>query len=138
MDLQRIVDFTVARLAGDATLTGLGVTGVYDTEAPHSARYPFVLVYETGASTVRGVGSTIIMTNALLGVRAVVRGESAHALSDIVDRFDTLLTGVSMYTAELEVIDLVRDSETRRVYSIDGVGYRELGGLYRCFARRSN
>lgn len=136
MDVQSMIEYIVALLASDATLTSTGVTGVYDTEAPRHAQWPFVLVYESGNSTIRGVSGNVIMTNALIGVRVVHMTESSHALVSSAQRIDDLLTAVSTSTDDLVTIDASRESELKRAYTLDGRPIRELGALYRCFGRK--
>lgn len=136
MDVQTIIEYIVELLRADTTLLSTGITGVYDTEAPRHANWPFVLVYDSGNSTIRGVSGNVILVNALVGVRVVHATESAHALVSSAQRIDDLLIAVSTSSDELVTIDISRDSELKRAYTIDGRSYRELGGLYRCFGRK--
>ena len=137
MDVQAIIEYIVDLLQADSQLTSsLGVTGVYDTEAPRQATWPFILVYDSGNSAIRGIGGTVIMTNALIGVRVVSATESAHSLVAIAQRFDDVLSVVSTSDSNLVTIDIARDSELKRAYTVDGRAFRELGGLYRCFGRK--
>lgn len=136
-DVQRMAAWIVERLEADSTLQALAPGGVYDTDAPPEARYPFVLVYETGNSTTRGNGGLRVLVNALFGVKVVSEGRSYDAILDASERVDALLDGVDGAAADLTVFDIGRESELKRGYVEDNIDFRELGGVYRCIVRAS-
>lgn len=136
-DVQRMAEWIITHLAADATLQGLAPGGVYDTDAPPEAAYPFVLVYETGNSTTRGNGGTRLLVNVLFGVKVVSETRSYSAIQSAAERADALLDGVLGASADLTVFDISRESELKRGYVEDNVDYRELGGIYRCIVRAS-
>lgn len=136
-DVQRMAAWIVTTLAADATLQALAPGGVFDTDAPPGAAYPFVQVYESGNSTARGQGGLRLLVSALFGVKVVTEGRSYDAILDAAERVDALLDGAAGATTDLTVFDVGRESELKRGYMEDGIDYRELGGLYRAIVRAS-
>lgn len=121
-------------LSGDATLTSLGVTGVYAYQAPETARFPYVLFQHQGGADVRGVGPTRIMANMLYVVRGVTDGPLS-ALVSINSRIDALLQAQSGSNVNGVVLACVREQPFVMNEPAEGRTFRHLGGVYRLWAQ---
>lgn len=136
-DVDRTITWIISRLRADATLTSLGLQGVYDGDAPVSAAYPFALVTNQGTADTRGVGGLRIAQGGLVRVAVIKEGWGADSIRPIAERIDALLDGVSASSSELTVIALNRESEDKRAYTEDGIHFEELLADYRKFVRSS-
>lgn len=121
-------------LAGDATLTSLGVTAVYGYQAPETAAYPYVLFHQQAGADVRGVGPTRIMANMLYVVRAVTDGPLSSLVA-INSRMDALLQAQSGSNVNGAVLACVREQPFVMTEPAEGRTFRHLGGIYRLWAQ---
>jgi hypothetical protein len=119
-------------LSGDAQLVGLINGRVFDTLAPESAAFPYVVFQYQGGHDVRGNGPTRVMTNSLYLVKAVGRGGSYASLWPIANRLDELLHAQHGANADGQAW-AVREQPFKLLEVDNGVQYRHLGGLYRIY-----
>lgn len=119
-----------ARLSGDATLTGLGCTGIYYALAPQSASMPYVTV-----TLGDGTDSRVFGARATVQERWVIQawdsGNSHKRATQMMERVDALLDeydlvvagGTAMCCRRIGALpDLVQDD--------NGVLYRQAGARY--------
>jgi len=123
----------VATLANDATLTGLGITGVYVDVAPESASFPCIVIGQQTARDVMVVGAYRIFENLLFLVRAVGQTQSYAALASAASRIDALLHRQSGSGADGTTWGCVREQSFRLAEVQSGVQYRHSGGVFRLF-----
>jgi hypothetical protein len=134
LDVQRAAEWIVARLAADATLTSLGITGVFDGNAPGNQAYPFVRVGDMTNLDTTGVGGEFLLNSALFQVVVVGETRSYAELRPAAERVHVLLHQAFGATSDLTEIVVVRE-EVFRQAAYDLVDIRELGGYYRAYVR---
>lgn len=115
-------------------LSGHGITGIYDSYAPTTAQYPFVVWHQQSAINVRS-GMDRWMVNTLYVVRAVSMVDSYEPLREVAAAIDHELNGKTV-AFQGGYIDGVSQEEPFKLTELhDGQQIRHLGGLYRIFAQ---
>lgn len=120
-----------AKLAGDATLVGLGVQGVFHRRAPQGQAEPVVVFNQQSAVDYYTHAGRAYRDLVYL-VKAIDQSESAARAGQIADRLDALLTDQPLTVAGWTVI-----ARPRRFIDVDydepaeGIIYQHLGGLFR-------
>ena len=125
------------RLAGDATLAGMGITPsrIFDTIGRGAGNY-VVFQYQAGVD-INGSGTIRIMGSLLFVIKVSGENVSKAALEPIADRVDELIHGYAANTADGYRVEARREQEIALPPVIDGdVVTREIGGLYRLFVHR--
>lgn len=123
--------FTV--LAADATLTGLGVTGVHEQVVPQTdpPQDPPYLVLQLSDAPDRYTLGKRILLDEFWNVRAVDRSTSAKRAGDIADRVFALLNLQPLTVTGLTTL-IVRREQSFAYQEIDaGLVYHHAGGRYR-------
>lgn len=119
-----------ARLAGDATLTSLGSTGVYYGVAPQSATPPFVTIQLAEGTDTRVFGARATVQERWL-VKGWDHGNSHKRAKQLADRADALLDefalvvggGTAMCCRRIgQLPDLIQEDS--------GVVYRQAGSRF--------
>jgi hypothetical protein len=143
-DAQRTGKWLYQKLNGDATLTGLGLAGVYRGNAPPGSAYPFARITLETMTVAGGNGGIHVLS--VMQWRIVVidatsstrTGRSFDQLRPIAERIITLLDGAADFTSDLSIADVVRVEEIEREYNEDGIDYREVGMIWRVIARAAD
>ena len=86
-------DWLVYVLSNDATLTSLGVTGVYAGDAPLAAVYPFIEVHFVNGSPLMNNAAAIVWLDEIFDVKCVDQSKSWTRSISIADRILALLHG---------------------------------------------
>ena len=120
-------------LNGDATRGAL-VTGVYNTQAPAGAAFPYVLFNYQAGHDVFGTGPARVMASVLYVVRVITDGP-AGAIVSAAARLDELLQGKSGINVNGVVVACVRERPFVMVEDYEGVTYQHRGGIYRLLAQ---
>lgn len=132
------------RLANDATLTSLGVAGVYVGDAPPGAAYPLVRITldvglpsggNGGLHVLSRMTWRVVVIDGAGGSRAA---RSFEALRPMAERIIALLDGADAFTADLGMASVTRGEAVMRSYTEDGIDYREVGMLWRVIARAAD
>lgn len=122
------------KLANDATLTSLGVRGIYAYQAPETATVPYIVFQQQAASDVPALGTIRIMTSLLYVVRVISTAPFSSLLA-IDNRIDALLHASSGTNSNGTVIACVRQSPFVMSEPVEGRTFRHLGGIYRLWAQ---
>lgn len=125
--------FIFNALSGDATLTAM-IGGVFNTEAPQSVAFPFVIYQNMSAVDYAAVGANRIWTNQVFMVKVVGDTADYSTLSPAVARIDVLLHRGSGTALAGIVWAAVREQVIRQPESVSGKPYRHSGALYRLYA----
>jgi hypothetical protein len=121
-------------LSGDATLKGLVGDRIFNTEAPQTAAFPFVIYQNMSAMDYAAVGAVRIWTNQVFMVKVVGDTVDYSTLKTIVARIDALLHRSSGSTADGTVWAVVREQILNQAENVNGHQYRHRGGLFRVMA----
>lgn len=124
-------------LSGDATITGLVGSRIYDGLAPQGAALPFVVFNFQGGVDLRGVGTVRVFNSGLYQVKAICQGESYAPAAAIADRIDELIHGNRGSVSDGSVVDCVREQPLTLIEQQNGVQYRHVGGLYRIIVQEA-
>ena len=122
-------DWLVYVLSNDATLTGLGVTGVYAGDAPLSAEYPFIEVRFVNGNPLMNNAAAIVWLDEIYDVKCVDQSESWAKSISIADRILALLHGKteqvqgSGVMVGCSVEDKIQYSETDELKTFIHLGY---------------
>jgi hypothetical protein len=137
LELLAAREWLYAKLAGDATLTGIVGARIYAEQAPENATFPLLMVVEQSpGNDLRVVGTGRIWSDPLFQVKAVDQTASyAGNLATLAARIDAVLHGSSGSATNGKVWACARE----RPFSMAETGpggeqYRHLGGLYRVMA----
>lgn len=123
-------------LSGDTALAAVVGTRIYADVAPAGATFPYVVYQNQAGRDVRGVGPTRIMANLLYVVRGVNATTTyTGALETIANRIDAVLQAASGTNTRGVVIACVREQPFKLAESLDTGEYRNLGGIYRLWAK---
>lgn len=131
-------EWLYAKLAADATLTGIVGTRIYAELAPENATFPFVLVTEMSpGNDLRVVGTGRIWSEPLFLVQAVDQTASYTGnIKTLATRIDAVLHGSSGPATDGTVWACVRERPfTMPETGPGGVQYRHLGGMYRVLVK---
>lgn len=120
----------VTKLAADATLTALGVTGVFRLRAPQGQALPYVIAGQQAGGD-RYTLARRAWRDLVYQVRAVDGGESAVRANQINDRADALLTDQPLAVAGHTTLVVRRTTAVEFEEISAGVVYQHVGGLYR-------
>ena len=122
-------DWLVYVLSNDATLTGLGVTGVYAGDAPLSAEYPFIEVRFVNGNPLMNNAAAIVWLDEIFDVKCVDQSKSWTRSISIADRILALLHGKteqvqgSGVMVGCSVEDKIQYSETDELKTFIHLGY---------------
>lgn len=121
-----------ARLAGDATLTGLlsSATAIYHQVAPQSAATPFIVFHRQAGDPVWQFDGAHVQHDLWL-VKAIDRASSASRAEDIAARIDTILTDAPLAVTGRVLLAVYRESDVSYPETSDGGTYRHEGAQYR-------
>ncbi len=134
LEVDACEEFIYNTLHGDATLLGL-VTDVYNTLAPQSTAYPFVVFQEMSGNDLMVTGAIRVWTGMQFIVKVVGQTADYGDIKAAVARVDTLLHRGSGTPADGTVWSCVREQTVRLVETgPGGQAYRHGGGIYRLLA----
>lgn len=126
-----------ARLAGDATLTGMlaeGTAGIYDTLAPQGLGGTAFVVFNKQAGSARyTIGATHAWDEHVYTVKVVAQGASAAAAGTIAARVDTVLNQLPLTTTGPDNFHLRREGDIEYPEVTDGITRWHSGHLYRLY-----
>jgi hypothetical protein len=122
-----------ARLSGDATLTSLGSTGVYQGIAPQGAALPHITIQMADGFDRRVFGARATVVEEWI-VKAWDSGASHKRARQLIERVDALLdedeAGLGTVTG-WRLLNLRRSGQLPDMSEIDqGVVYRSSGARY--------
>lgn len=121
----------IAKLATDATLTGLAPGGVFRDMSPQGVATPFVIVSQMAHEDDYAVGS-----QALEQVRYMVKGvhqsTSGTTAQSVADRIQTLLQGAVLTATGYRCLLVQREERIAYTEVDDGSDrrYQHRGGVY--------
>jgi hypothetical protein len=133
---QAIDTALIAKLAGDATLTGLAPGGVYREVAPQGVEEPFVIVQQMTHEDQYLLRRQSAFESVLYLVKAVQQSMSGSGAQAAADRIHTLLQNGSL-TITGYTLTLLQREERIATVEIDedrDLRYQHRGGLYRLIA----
>lgn len=136
MSSQAIDTALIAKLAGDATLTGLAPGGVYREVAPQGVEEPFVIVQQMTHEDQYLLRRQSAFESVLYLVKAVQQSMSGSGAQAAADRIHTLLQNGSL-TITGYTLTLLQREERIATVEIDedrDLRYQHRGGLYRLIA----
>lgn len=143
-ELSELKNFIYDTLAGDATLQDLlgGATNprVYSDQIPQTVLDSgnVVLFYRTQSpgQDVNGVGTVRLMSEPLIYIAAVRKGQPNNDQKAVDARVDAILKEVRAAASGSHVISLQREMPVDRAY-FDSANNRhhDLGGLWRAYVR---
>lgn len=130
-ELARAKKFLYDKLTGDATLTSLVGSRVYDHPGPaNNTTWPIVTYAFLGGPDTIANGGVRVLSSTLFVVRAIEKGgrvpaAEADAIDNAIDNQQGPVGGDAYvaYCLRESTFDLTEDTE--------GVTYRHLGGRYR-------
>lgn len=121
----------IAKLANDATLSGLAPGGIYRDTAPQGVSTPYVIVSQVSHEDDYSIGSQAFESIRYL-VKAVDMNTSGTAAQAVADRVQTLLQTVTLTITGYRSVWVQR--EERVVYvEVDDASdrrYQHRGGIY--------
>jgi len=132
------------RIKTDPILLTLGIVDgnpvasrVYDTHAPASAIFPYIVITSTVPRDTRGVGTTRIMVDILYSIKVVASVSAYTSISAIANRIDALFHGFNGESGAVAGSPLasVRESALTFNQVEDGREYRHLGGIFRIYTQ---
>ena len=134
--LNAIDSWMKATLLADANVTAEVVDRVFLDRAPSSiTTYPYIIIQNQTAETVRGVGTASVMDDTIYIVKAVTQGEFS-VLNTLVSAIDnSLISPVGGTTIYGDVFACVKESPFRLESVEDGKQYRYLGTEFRVHAQ---
>lgn len=140
-DVARTLKWVYSKLSGDATLTSLGLEGVYRGNAPAGSEMPLARITHEYNRPARGNGGLHVLT--VVGVRVVFMdesgagrtGRSIEGLRPLHERAIALLDSATDYTSELDVASSTLVEEVEQDGYEDGVDWRAVGAIYEVIAR---
>lgn len=136
IELARVEEWLIDILTGDATLTGLVGTRIYNQIAPLGVTLPFVVFNWQASRDVFGLGTIRIMMNGLYTVKVVDDATTGMAAAvAIADQLDTLLHAASGTVADAAILAVMREEQINYVETTAGEHFRHLGGIYRVVAQ---
>lgn len=118
-------------LTGDATLDAILNGRVYENSVPDETPMPYVLLDDTAAEDIKGVGGIRMMVDTVYLVRAVANTDNYDSLKPIAIRIDQLLEGVSRTDSDGYQITVDRIGPYRLTEQVGSRTFRSLGGTYR-------
>lgn len=122
-----------ARLAGDATLTGLlgaGTAAIHDTLAPQGSDPPYVIFQKQDGQASYTFGQRV-WDDQLYVIKAVTDGASAVTAGSITKRVDELLTDLPLTVTGHTNHVLRRRRDIEYVETLDGGGrVRHHGAIF--------
>lgn len=121
----------IAKLANDATLTGLAPGGIYRDTAPQNARTPFVIVTQMAHEDDYGLGAQLFEQVRYL-VKAVDFATSSTGAQAAADRIQALLQVASMTVTGYRSL-LIQREERIAYVEVDETPdrrYQHRGGIY--------
>lgn len=132
-------------LAAETDVTDLVGTRIYDTEAPQSPTYPFVVFSMQAAADRKRPGANgRMMSRALWLVKAVTQGSAesgyaaADALYNAVDAALVATTGnLTISGQEYAIQSCFRTQPVRGMETEKSVRYCYVGGIYRVLVHAS-
>jgi len=124
-------------LSGDATITSLVGSRIYDGISPQGVIFPYIIYSFLGGADTRGVGTVRVFNSGLYQVKAVCEGESYAPAAAIADRIDELIHGNRGSVSDGSVVDCVREQPLTLIEQQNGVQYRHVGGLYRIIVQEA-
>lgn len=128
-----IVQALFGVLSADATLTGLGVTGVHEQVVTHTdpPQEPPYLVLQLSDAPDRYTMGRRVLLDEFWNVKAVDRSASAKRAGEIADRIYALLNLQPLTVTGLSTL-IVRREQSFAYQEIDaGLVYHHAGGRYR-------
>ena len=134
LELLAAREWLYAKLAADATLTGIVSTRIYAEMAPENATFPLIMITEMSpGNDLRVVGTGRIWSDPLFLVKAVDQTASYTGnIKTLAGRIDAVLHGKSGTATDGTVWACVRERGfTMPETGPGGTQYRHLGGLYR-------
>ena len=136
MSSQAIDTALIAKLAGDATLTGLAPGGVFREVAPQGVDEPFIIVQQMTHEDQYLLRRQAAFESVLYLVKVVQQSMSASGVQAAADRIQALLQNGSL-TITGYTLTLLQREERIATVEIDedrDLRYQHRGGLYRLIA----
>ena len=119
-----------SRLSGDATLTALGVTGIYYGIAPAGAAAPYVTIQQVDGEDARVFGARA-HSRLTFHVKGWDEGPSHLRAKQIAERCDALLDEYALSVGGTAVMSCRRGAILPDLTEVtNGIQYRQAGGLY--------
>lgn len=121
----------IAKLANDATLTGLAPGGIYRDTAPQGVTTPFVIVSQVDHDDAYAIGSAAYQQVTYL-IKGVHQSTSGTTAQQIADRIQVLLQGAALTMTGYRLMLLDREGSIAYTEVDDGSDrrYQHRGGTY--------
>lgn len=120
------------KLSGDATITGVVSTRIYEEQAPQTATYPLITIQQYAASEpLTNVGADAVMDAELWQVMIVTDKPSYSTLETVADRIRAVLhksTGTGVLACEFT-------GAQRLAEAVSGVKYRTIVLEFRIYTQ---
>jgi hypothetical protein len=126
-----------ARLAGDATLTGLLAApgNIFHSIGPQTAAFPLIVFNQAAGTRILQFAGAHVQ-NDVWQVKAICRGSSATPAEDIAARVDVLLDNAVLAITGRDHLYLRNESAIPTYPEQDGAeSYWHCGSLYRLFTQ---
>ena len=130
--MNEFMDAIYDKLAGTAAVTTLlaTTTNIFETEAPRSAAFPYVVYFLHG-----GIGDELSNPDRHINILITIKAVSATSIASagaIASAVDTALHNQSLTVTGWTVIQCARDWPVRYTeHGIDGREIYHAGGIYR-------
>jgi hypothetical protein len=118
-------------LSADSVIAGLIGNRVYLTQAPQGIPMPYIVVVFQGGPDVNTFGSRALAQPLML-VKGVGKHSDLPALRVLADRIDALLQDTRVVVSGYQ-IRVQREAPVAYPEFNEGLEFRHLGGMYRCW-----
>lgn len=141
-ELRGIDRFLYSTLTGNAALTALVGTGVYESVAPEGAATPFVVYGFHSATDVITMGGQFrAFTEPLYRIVAVNQEDGSDVVGQVADAIEAAVTGLQNVTLQpenLTIMGIYRKMPLRLIEEINGKRFSTVGGLFRLLVSRAS
>lgn len=124
--------------AGSLGVLSPGITSrVYDTNAPHTATFPYIVFHlQAAGEDLMTMQAHRIWAQLLMTVKVVGKEQAFSVLSPIMGRVDFLIHAkVATVAGAGELFAFYRDRPIRFSEKDSGITYQHVGGVYRALPK---
>ena len=118
-------------LSASMDIAALVGARVYLVQAPQGVAKPYITIAYSAGSDVNAIGSRAI-AQPLYIVKAIGAHEDLHTLRVLADWIDALLQDTKVVVSGYQ-IRVQRESPLHYPEFSEGIEYRHVGGMYRCW-----